>query len=127
MPALALPIAVDAATGLPAKQGLYDPRFEHDACGIGFVAHVEGRRTHKVLDMALEALCNHAHRGAVADDRKTGDGAGILTQLPYEFFNRELQRVGITPPTPRIWPWANSSSIARTRMTEIRPGRSCAK
>jgi len=86
--------------GFPNKQGLYDPRFEHDACGIGFVAHVEGRRSHKVVEMALEALCNHAHRGAVADDRKTGDGAGILAQIPTEFFHRELRRVGIEPPPP---------------------------
>jgi glutamate synthase (ferredoxin) len=86
--------------GLPPAQGLYDPRFEHDACGIGFVAHIEGRRSHRVLEMALEALCNHAHRGAVADDRKTGDGAGILTQLPYEFFKRELERAAIQPPPP---------------------------
>lgn len=88
----------DVPNGLPQAQGLYNPRFEHDACGIGFVAHIEGRRSHKVLEMGLEALGNHAHRGAVADDRKTGDGAGILTQLPYEFFKRELQRVGIQPP-----------------------------
>ncbi len=86
------------AFGLPPKQGLYDPRFEHDACGIGFIAHIEGRRSHRVLQMGLEALCNHAHRGAVADDRKTGDGAGILTQIPYEFFARELTRMGIEPP-----------------------------
>ena len=86
------------AFGLPPKQGLYDPRFEHDACGIGFVAHIEGRRSHRVVEMALEALRNHAHRGGVADDRKTGDGAGILTQLPYEFFSRELRRLGIQPP-----------------------------
>lgn len=84
--------------GLPPKQGLYDPRFEHDACGIGFVAHLEGRRSHRVLQMGLEALANHAHRGAVADDRKTGDGAGILTQLPHEFFHRELRRMGCEPP-----------------------------
>ena len=83
---------------LPPRQGLYDPRFEHDACGIGFVAHVEGKRSHRVLEMGLEALRNHAHRGAVADDRKTGDGAGILTQLPHEFFSRELRRMGIKPP-----------------------------
>ncbi|MBX2998397.1 MAG: glutamate synthase large subunit [Caldilineaceae bacterium] len=86
--------------GLPPKQGMYDPRFEHDACGIGFVAHIEGRRSHRVLQMGLEALCNHAHRGAVADDRKTGDGAGILTQIPHEFFARELTRVGIETPPP---------------------------
>lgn len=84
--------------GLPPAQGLYDPRFEHDACGIGFVAQIQGRRSHAVLEMALEALCNHAHRGAIAEDRKTGDGAGILAQLPYEFFKRELTRVGIQPP-----------------------------
>ncbi len=89
---------LSSSIGLPAKQGLYDPRFEHDACGIGFVAQVEGRRSHRVLQMGLEALANHAHRGAVADDRKTGDGAGILTQLPYEFFNRELRRMGCEPP-----------------------------
>jgi glutamate synthase (ferredoxin) len=87
-----------AQYGLPPAQGLYNPRFEHDACGIGFVTHIEGRRSHRVLEMALEALANHAHRGAVADDRKTGDGAGILTQLPYEFFKRELSRAGIEPP-----------------------------
>ncbi|HRW05404.1 MAG TPA: hypothetical protein P5121_09935, partial [Caldilineaceae bacterium] len=84
--------------GFPEKQGLYDPRFEHDACGIGFVAHIEGRRSHTVVEMALEALANHSHRGAVADDKKTGDGAGILTQLPHEFFNRELRRLSIEPP-----------------------------
>ena len=81
-------------SGFPVAQGLYNPAYEHDNCGIGFVAHVEGRRSHRTLQMALEALRNHAHRGAVADDRKTGDGAGILTQLPYEFFNRELRRMG---------------------------------
>ena len=53
---------------LPPARGLYDPRYEHDACGIGFVAHIEGRRSHSVLQMALEALANHSHRGAVADD-----------------------------------------------------------
>ncbi|MCB0065063.1 MAG: glutamate synthase subunit alpha, partial [Caldilineaceae bacterium] len=83
---------------LPPKQGLYDPRFEHDACGIGFVAHVEGKRSHTIVEMALEALANHSHRGAVADDKKTGDGAGLLTQLPHEFFNRELRRLGAEPP-----------------------------
>lgn len=93
--------STQAALGnLPAKQGLYDPRFEHDACGIGFVAHIEGKRSHRVLEMALEALANHAHRGAIGDDRKTGDGAGILTQLPYTFFSRELQRVGKAAPPP---------------------------
>ncbi len=76
------------------------PDRERDACGIGFVAHVEGRRTHEVLAMVLEALCNHAHRGAMADDRKSGDGAGILTQIPYEFYARELGQLGL--PVPQV-------------------------
>ena len=74
------------------------PDRERDACGIGFVAHVEGRRTHEVLDMALEALSNHAHRGALDEDRKTGDGAGILSQIPYEFYARELDHMGLEVP-----------------------------
>lgn len=94
--------AVDAIVppefDLPARAGMYNPLHEHDACGIGFVAQVEGRRSHRVVEMALEALGNHAHRGAVADDRKTGDGAGLLTQLPYEFFKRELSRMEIDAP-----------------------------
>ncbi|MCB0040280.1 MAG: glutamate synthase subunit alpha, partial [Caldilinea sp.] len=93
-------ITAQSSWSLPPRQGLYNPRFEHDACGIGFVAHVEGRRSHRVLEMGLEALRNHAHRGAVADDRKTGDGAGILTQLPHEFFARELRRMNVEPPPP---------------------------
>ncbi len=74
------------------------PALEKDACGIGFVAHIEGRRTHEVLAMALEALCNHAHRGAIADDRKSGDGAGILSQIPYAFYARELDYMGLAAP-----------------------------
>lgn len=74
------------------------PDSERDACGIGFVAHIEGGRTHEVLRMALDALCNHAHRGAIADDRKSGDGAGILAQIPYEFFDRELSQRNIAVP-----------------------------
>ena len=77
---------------------LYDGRFEHDACGIGFVAQKSGARSHGVLKMALDALCNHAHRGAVAADGKSGDGAGVLTQLPYDLLARELSRQGIQPP-----------------------------
>ncbi|HHY54160.1 MAG TPA: hypothetical protein GYA08_01875, partial [Chloroflexi bacterium] len=57
--------AVQPGWSQPPRCGLYNPRFEHDACGIGFVAHVEGRRSHRVLEMGLEALRNHAHRGAV--------------------------------------------------------------
>ena len=72
---------IPAPHDLPAKNGLYDPRFEHDACGIGFVAHSEGRKSHRIVQMALQALARHSHRGALADDHKTGDGAGILTHI----------------------------------------------
>ena len=77
---------------------LYDPSFEHDACGTGFVALRSGQRTHRVLELALEALCNHAHRGAVAADGRSGDGAGILTQLPHKFMTRELAKIGSRAP-----------------------------
>jgi glutamate synthase (ferredoxin) len=89
---------------LPARDanGLYDPRFEHDACGIGFVAQINGQSSHTILAHALEALSNLEHRGAVADDAKTGDGAGVLTQLPYDLLLRELQRHGITADPQRL-------------------------
>jgi glutamate synthase (ferredoxin) len=74
---------------------LYDPRFEHDGCGIGLVARINGEPGHDILTMALTALCNQAHRGAVASDARTGDGAGVLTQLPRTLLLRELAQQGI--------------------------------
>ena len=78
--------------------GLYDPRFEHDACGIGFIARTDRARSHEVLKLALEALCNLEHRGGTDADGKSGDGAGILTQLPYDLLVAELRELSITPP-----------------------------
>jgi glutamate synthase (ferredoxin) len=78
----------------PGHRLLYDPRDEHDACGVGFVANGSGRSGHDVVETALEALCNLTHRGAVDADGRTGDGAGILTQLPARFFKREAMRLG---------------------------------
>src|SRR3984885_15407352 len=69
-----------------AAAGLYDPRFEHDACGVGFVADLSGRGEHDVVARAVRVLCHLEHRGAKGGDPGTGDGAGILTQLPDEFF-----------------------------------------
>ncbi|MCX6028761.1 MAG: glutamate synthase-related protein [Chloroflexi bacterium] len=85
--------------GIDVRGSLYDPRFEHDACGIGFVAQTSGARSHEVLNTALTALCNHAHRGAVAADGKSGDGAGVLTQLPYELLVRELAMQEVVAPS----------------------------
>ena len=66
--------------------GLYDPAFEHDSCGVAFVARLNGEPSHETLERAVKALANLEHRGAVGADPRTGDGAGILLQLPDEFF-----------------------------------------
>src|SRR5688572_28370256 len=84
------------------RRGLYDPRFEHDACGIGFVAQLSGAVSHDILSMALTAVGNMAHRGGVGADGKSGDGAGVLTQLPRAFFARELGRLGIDCPVEHL-------------------------
>ena len=68
------------------KVGLYDPKNEHDACGIGFVANIKGVKSHSIVDNGLEMLENLEHRGAVGSDKSVGDGAGILTQIPDDFF-----------------------------------------
>ncbi len=70
----------------PEKAGLYQPEFEHDSCGIGFVAQVKGRKSHSIIEMGLGVLMNMAHRGAEGADAKTGDGAGILLQIPRDFY-----------------------------------------
>ena len=72
--------------GLPEKQGLYDPQFEHDACGVGFVCQMKGKRSHHIIQQALTILVNLDHRGACGCEVNTGDGAGILLQLPHGFF-----------------------------------------
>ena len=73
----------------PAKQGLYDPCNEHDACGVGFVADIKGRRSHTIVKNALEVLLNLEHRGASGCDANSGDGAGILIQTPHEFLLKQ--------------------------------------
>ena len=71
--------------GLPPAHGLYRPEFEHDSCGVGFVAHIKGERSHQILLDADHLLCRMDHRGARGAEQNTGDGAGILTALPHEF------------------------------------------
>ena len=74
------------STGLPPAQGLYDPRFEHDSCGIGFVANIKGQKSHDIIVKGIQVLINLTHRGATGADPLQGDGAGILVQLPDAFF-----------------------------------------
>ena len=83
---------------LPVAQGLYDPAFEHDACGIGFVAHLRGERSHSVVRDGLDLLTNLAHRGAVGGDAETGDGAGILLQIPHALLRAECRGLDIALP-----------------------------
>src|SRR3954468_17546690 len=87
--------------GLPPAQGLYDPAHEHDACGVGFVVHVKGQRSHSIVEQALKVLINLLHRGACGCEANTGDGAGILIQMPDRFFRRETPRLGFTLPRER--------------------------
>src|SRR5579862_7842526 len=86
-PALAFPAFEKGPTpmlpaGLPARQGLYDPNFEHDACGVGFVVDLQGRQSNDLVQKAIQVLLNLSHRGACGCEQNTGDGAGILLQTP---------------------------------------------
>jgi glutamate synthase (ferredoxin) len=84
--------------GLPPKQGLYDPQFEHDACGVGFVVNFKGKRSHEIIRQALTILINLRHRGACGCEVNTGDGAGILLQMPDKFFRKVAGQAGIQLP-----------------------------
>lgn len=86
--------------GLPTKQGLYDPQFEHDACGIGFIAHIKGLASHEIVLQALTILCNLDHRGGQGSESNTGDGAGILLQIPHRYFRQACAEDGLTLPEP---------------------------
>ncbi len=85
-------------SSLPAQQGLYDPRNEHDACGVGFVAHIKGKASHDRVSQGLQILENLTHRGAVGADPLAGDGAGILIQIPDQFLRDEMGWGGIQLP-----------------------------
>jgi glutamate synthase (ferredoxin) len=84
--------------GLPPKQGLYDPQFEHDACGVGFVCHMKGTRSHDIVSQGLTILLNLDHRGACGCEANTGDGAGILIQTPDAFLRKAAAEQGIDLP-----------------------------
>jgi glutamate synthase (ferredoxin) len=85
-------------TTAPLKQGLYDPQFEHDACGLGFVVNMKGKKSHQLVSDALQILNNLDHRGAVGCEPNTGDGAGILIQVPHDFFATEATKLGFNLP-----------------------------
>ena len=95
-------------SGLPPKQGLYDPKFEHDACGVGFVVHIKGEKSHQIVEQAITVLENLDHRGACGCEENTGDGAGILLQIPHAFFLHACKDRKST----RL----NSSHIQKSRM-----------
>ena len=82
----------------PKPQGLYDPRWEKDACGVGFVCHIKGQRSHEIVEQGLTILKRLAHRGATGADPKTGDGAGVLIQIPHEYFSKVCERENIPLP-----------------------------
>jgi glutamate synthase (ferredoxin) len=89
-----------AQATVPRAQGLYDPRLEHDACGIGFVVDAHGRRSHAIVEQGIRVLLNLEHRGACGCEKNTGDGAGILLQMPHAFLAEEAGRAGIALPGP---------------------------
>ncbi|MGH8325268.1 MAG: glutamate synthase central domain-containing protein, partial [Steroidobacteraceae bacterium] len=87
-------------TGPPDKQGLYDPWYEHDACGVGFVVDIKGRKSHRILEQAIEMLHNLDHRGASGSEASTGDGAGVLLQMPHAFLKEVTRKARLPLPEP---------------------------
>jgi len=92
--------ATPAEIAALAEHGLYRPGAEHDACGVGFVAHIKGQRAHAIVEQGLKILENLDHRGAVGADKLMGDGAGILIQIPDDFYRAEMSRLGVVLPPP---------------------------
>ncbi len=107
------------------KRGLYEPFYEHDSCGVGFVAHVQGTATHTIIRQGTTVLKNLEHRGAVGGDEKTGDGAGMLVQLPHRFFNKVCSEIDIALPDPGRYgagmlflPWDDGRRKETRRLVE---------
>jgi glutamate synthase (NADPH/NADH) large chain len=93
-------IARELHTWRPPALGLYDPSQEKDACGVGFIANIKGKKSHQIVADAINILCNLEHRGATGADPRFGDGAGILVQIPHAFFVRKTAELGFTLPAP---------------------------
>jgi len=89
------------AGALPATQGLYQNEYEKDSCGVGFICHIKGEQSHKIVSDARQLLCAMTHRGATGADSRDGDGAGVMTGIPHLFFKREAERdIGCELPEP---------------------------
>lgn len=97
---------------LPEKQGLYDPAYEHDSCGVAFVAKLDGHPSHATVEQGLEALVNLDHRGATGADPAAGDGAGILVQMPDAFFRGAVDFM-LPPPDSMRPAWPSSPPMRR--------------
>src|SRR5947209_14238034 len=82
----------------PPKQGLYDPQYEHDACGVGFLVNIKGKKSHRIIQHAINILVNLNHRGACGCEKNTGDGAGILLQMPHNFLKEVSQDAKVSLP-----------------------------
>jgi len=93
-------VPYEAESNRPQVQGLYDPALDKDSCGVGFIADIKGRKSHKIIEDALAILCNLEHRGAVGADPRAGDGAGILVQVPHKFFTKVAAKQGFKLPKP---------------------------
>ena len=104
--------------GMPEAQGLYDPIHEHDACGVGFVVDMKGRRSHAIVSQALTVLKNLLHRGACGCEVNTGDGAGILIQMPHAFLFRETERAGFRLPQPGHYGLRTFTGLYPTNRTD---------
>src|SRR6202043_3379706 len=89
-----------ADPGVPPARGMYDPALDKDSCGVGFIADIKGRRSHKIVVDALTILLNLEHRGAVGADPRAGDGPGILVQIPHKFFVKKASELGFSLPAP---------------------------
>ncbi len=99
----------------PAKQGLYRPSNERDACGVGFVAHIKGKKSHDIVSKGLELLTNLTHRGATGYDPKLGDGAGLLMQVPDAFMRKEAAKLNIELPAAGQYAVGNVFFAARCK------------
>ncbi|MEB3310224.1 MAG: glutamate synthase large subunit [Snowella sp.] len=110
----------------PVQQGLYDPQFEHDACGVGFIVHMKGKKSHDIVEQALTILLNLDHRGACGCEANTGDGAGILMQVPHKFLQKVAANEGFTLPEAGQYGvgniYASPDAIAREKGRRIFEG-----